>query len=265
MSPKVLKQASLQRAMYRMDPPQRVTLLKTAENKLIDSVCECAYNTLNRRVLCKMVKRGECWKKKRRLLFQKGGALFPFLLAPLISGVLGSLFNKELMEHKKKKILVSPLTLHRYEQHHQQVSSATNLVVSKLDKEMEKILASKLDDKFKWTLYQQVLQRYLHFIQHPPPSENTTTSPEVSVLPIPAVLNTVAAQPRGISWDSNGEVSIQDTPLRVSNIVDLVNDLVRARRHSEPSGLREFLTALQKINVPKEFISEDDAVERRNM
>nr|CAD7256011.1 unnamed protein product [Timema shepardi] len=68
-----------------------------------------------------------------------------------------------MMEHTKKMILVSPETLHRYEQHHQQVASATNLVVSELDKEMEKILTSKLDDKSKWTLYQQVLQRYLHF------------------------------------------------------------------------------------------------------
>nr|CAD7199513.1 unnamed protein product [Timema douglasi] len=48
----------------------------------------------------------------------------------------------------------------------------------------------------------------------------------------------------GISWDENGDVSIHDTPLRGHNIVDLVNDLVRARRHNEPSGWREFLTAL---------------------
>nr|CAD7568279.1 unnamed protein product [Timema californicum] len=58
----------------------------------------------------------------------------------------------------------------------------------------------------------------------------------------------------GISWDENGGVSIHDTPLRGSNIVDLVNGLVGARRHSEPSGWREFLTTLQKIYVPKEFI-----------
>nr|CAD7433033.1 unnamed protein product [Timema monikensis] len=78
--------------------------------------------------MCKLVKRGECRKKKRRLLVQNGGTFLPLLLDPLISGVLGFLFNN----------------------------------------------------------------------QHPQPSENTntTTSPAVSVLPIPAVLNTVPAQAR---------------------------------------------------------------------
>nr|CAD7461604.1 unnamed protein product [Timema tahoe] len=157
------------------------------------------------------------------------------------------------MEDRKNMILVSPETLHRYEQHHQQVASATNIVLSELDKEMEKILASKLDNS-KWTLYQQVLQRYLQFSQHPPPPENTTTTttPEVFVLPISTVFNTVPVQARKnaelllehinsrgcIIWDENGEMSIHDTPLLGSNIVDLVNDLVRARRHSEPSGSR---------------------------
>nr|CAD7427559.1 unnamed protein product [Timema monikensis] len=46
MSPKVLKQAPLLRAMYRMNPQQHVALMKTADKKLVDSVCECAYNTL---------------------------------------------------------------------------------------------------------------------------------------------------------------------------------------------------------------------------
>nr|CAD7574540.1 unnamed protein product [Timema californicum] len=86
---------------------------------------------------------------------------------------------------------------------------------------MEQTLASKLG-KLKWTLYQQVLQRYLHLSQHPPsPPENTntTTTLEVSVLIIHAVLNTVTVQERkkaelllehiisrgDISWDENGD------------------------------------------------------------
>nr|CAD7258268.1 unnamed protein product [Timema shepardi] len=88
---------------------QRVALLKTGDKKLIDAVCECAYNTLkgrvplknaqktklraHKQVLRKLIKRGECWKKMRRLLVQKG-AFLPLLLAPLINGVLGSLFKK---------------------------------------------------------------------------------------------------------------------------------------------------------------------------
>nr|CAD7570974.1 unnamed protein product [Timema californicum] len=105
MSPKVLKQATLLRAMHCMNPQQRVALLKTADKKLIDSVFECAYNTLKEKMTLKnaqntklrthkLVKRGECYKKKRRLLVQKGGAFLPLLLAPLINSVIGSLFNQ---------------------------------------------------------------------------------------------------------------------------------------------------------------------------
>nr|CAD7430448.1 unnamed protein product [Timema monikensis] len=112
------------------------------------------------------------------------------------------------------------------EEEEEEEEEETITLVSELDKEMEKILASKLD-KSKWTLYQQVLQRYLHFSQHSLPPENTTTTtttPEVSVLPIPAVLNTVTVQARkqaeillehiisrgGISWNSNGEPLFTD-------------------------------------------------------
>nr|CAD7568233.1 unnamed protein product [Timema californicum] len=66
--------------------------------------------------------------------------------------------------------------------------------------------------------------------------------------------NTIKLRDSGISLDENREVSIHGTPLRGSNIVDLVNDLIRAKRHSKPLGWRDFLTALQIINVPKEFI-----------
>nr|CAD7266259.1 unnamed protein product [Timema shepardi] len=91
---------------------------------------------------------------------------------------------------------------------------------------MEQTLASKLG-KLKWTLYQQVLQRYLHLSQHPPsPPENTntTTTLEVSVLIIHAVLNTVTVQERkkaelllehiisrgDISWDENGDQRVKE-------------------------------------------------------
>nr|CAD7431084.1 unnamed protein product [Timema monikensis] len=61
-----------------------------ADKKLIDSLCERAH----KRVLLKLIKCGEFWKKKRRLIVQNGGTFLTLLLAPLISGVLGSLFNK---------------------------------------------------------------------------------------------------------------------------------------------------------------------------
>nr|CAD7258269.1 unnamed protein product [Timema shepardi] len=145
-------------------------------------------------------------------------------------------------------ILVSPETLHRYEQHHQHVALATNLVVSELDKEMEKIFASKLDDKSKLTLYQQVLQRYLRFTQHPPPPENTTiTTLEVSVLLIPAVLNTVLVQRSdacttntyivAVPYEEETEKGGRKQVAAIPSLMDRLADIYYDPSHSAGSSL----------------------------
>nr|CAD7395811.1 unnamed protein product [Timema cristinae] len=62
--------------------PGRVPLKDAQKTKLL----------AHKQVMRKLINRGAFWKK-RRILVQKGGAFLPLLLAPLISGVLGSLFN----------------------------------------------------------------------------------------------------------------------------------------------------------------------------
>jgi hypothetical protein len=88
----------------------RKALLKSADKDLVHCICECAHNTLlgkvpltktqksklskHKSTLRKLAKRGASLAKRKKVIFQKGGAFLPLLLAPVISGVLSSLFNK---------------------------------------------------------------------------------------------------------------------------------------------------------------------------
>jgi hypothetical protein len=62
--------------------------------------------------------------------------------------------------------------------------------------------------------------------------------------------------PNRISWDKSGVVSIDNNLVPGSNIIDLVNEVVRKRSTSKnPIGLQNFKLFLQEINIPKELIS----------
>lgn len=63
------------------------------------------------------------------------------------------------MENFKKMLLVEPDLIEKLQNH-----STIENPLSRLDNEMQKILNTKLDDREKWILYLQTLQRYLHFI-----------------------------------------------------------------------------------------------------
>lgn len=66
------------------------------------------------------------------------------------------------MENTKKMILIEPEVIERLKTNNNDNASTNNL--SRLDEEMHKAMKSKLDDREKWALYLQTLQRYLHFI-----------------------------------------------------------------------------------------------------
>lgn len=66
------------------------------------------------------------------------------------------------MQHAKKMLLVEPELIERLKESNENTSENT---LSRLDSEMQKILQSKMNDRDKWTLYSQALQRYLHIIE----------------------------------------------------------------------------------------------------
>ena len=96
-------------ALKSAKPKLRSAIVKTADEELIKTICDCCLNTLNgnhkvnnslkrklikhRNTLRSLASRGTGIKKKRRILTQKGGFL-PMLLGSILSGVIGSLIGK---------------------------------------------------------------------------------------------------------------------------------------------------------------------------
>lgn len=65
------------------------------------------------------------------------------------------------MNNAKKMILIDPEVIEKLKK------DKCNIVIdnlSELDKEMHKVLSNKMDDREKWSLYSQTLQRYLYFV-----------------------------------------------------------------------------------------------------
>lgn len=183
------------------------------------------------------------------------------------------------MEHAKKMILISPDTLSRL----QQQSHNGEVTLNQIDKEMKTILDSKLAEHEKWARYQEVLQRYLYFqkqtreaIKIPITEES---SPEVKAEAISSdhsidnydINNIVTLIPKTyrtkarsllqkiktnkiINWNENGVVSIENKEIPLSNITDLISDVVRSKKYSSPIGWREFGNVLRDSNIPNELI-----------
>lgn len=172
--------------------------------------------------------------------------------------------------------------------------SAIQTQSSSLDSEMEKIMRDKkyADDSEKWKVYNQVLQRYLHFTKERTKplhiSLEGITQEEEDDDESGAMLRRQlsAALPKTykahalrifdylkqadskITWDSAGTVSINSKPVPNSNIIDLISDLTRTRKNFEPVGLSNFIHALSSINFPLELVSNStrrsDIISARN-
>lgn len=63
------------------------------------------------------------------------------------------------MENTKKMILIEPEVIEKLKN-----NNATFNNLSNLDEEMHKVLTTRLEDREKWSLYLQTLQRYLYFV-----------------------------------------------------------------------------------------------------
>lgn len=176
------------------------------------------------------------------------------------------------MEHSKKMILVPQDFFSKLNQQNKEQSGLTN----DLDTEMGAILDnSELGEKEKWVRYQQMLQRYLKLKdQERQPlkvtmeeSKQEASQPAVGlhqeiIESIPKMFKKKAQMllhrlesSNDISWDGRGVVSIKGNTIIGSNIIDLVSDVVRPRKTTDPVGWPQFSTFLKEINIPKEFIS----------
>ena len=97
------------RAICKSKAQKRKQILQNASGDVIRSVSQVIKNTLkgnvpvsqrqkdrlrrHKQVLRQLSLKRTSLKKKRNILIQKGGALLPLLLTPILSAVAGSLFN----------------------------------------------------------------------------------------------------------------------------------------------------------------------------
>jgi hypothetical protein len=160
--------------------------------------------------------------------------------------------------------------------------------IGELDTEMNKILLQKAEDSEKWKMYNQTLQRYLHFVneQRKPleisvtsvtdaPSNTFSASNDdnarlmsqlTAIVPqkfkhnATALFESLRSQQAKaqIKWDGTGSVNIQNTPLSHTNIVELISDATRNRKTAQAVGWKEFATALKQLNTPLDLISNSE-------
>ncbi|KAF4529188.1 hypothetical protein B566_EDAN017653 [Ephemera danica] len=234
------------RRLSKSKPKVRKEILKHADKELVRCICECAHNTIynnvpvtepqlkrlsrHKRMLRRLAKKGESWKKKKQTI------------------------------------------LHTIEKLKQNVTSKPS--VETLDTEMSKVLHDKnLNVHDAWRQYEQMLQRYLSSVarskepikiplvennDYGPPTMSDDIVQSMGNNPVLSrkaklLMNLLSRSPY-ISWDESGRVMINNQLLHGSNIIDLLNDVLRNRKHSAPVGWEPFARVLASLNVPREFI-----------
>lgn len=190
------------------------------------------------------------------------------------------------MEHAQKMILVPQDSVNGLREAGNFISGSTQTPgnnLSRLDAEMREILNSReiTDERERWKLYNQVLQKYLYFTangekqqsQEIPCSnesndrrENEITEEFISKS-VPeryrrkAVKLLARLRPlrksKAISWNRRGEVSINGLKIKDSNIIDLINDAARLRKSFNPIGKSEFARFIREQNIPREFVGNE--------
>ena len=187
------------------------------------------------------------------------------------------------MEHARKMALVDPRLLDTLRSPPPPPATDTlGRKVQALDDEMKTILdRTDLDDGTKVTLYNQVLQRYNVLadkrIKEPlrvvtvnesevaseSGSEGAVRAPisglEATVLAtVPKTMRAKASRlmehlKRDVEWTARGELIHEGVPVVGSNVVDLVNDLLRKRK-TAPTGWQPFARQLRAINLPMTLV-----------
>jgi len=156
-----------------------------------------------------------------------------------------------------------------------------------LDDQMRSILTTpNTPASEKVLLYKNVLQKYLSYAdkyaghpkyntpptpsqQHtPPPVESTPELSAIDQRVIDSVPPTFARKAKvllnhfktipELEWNDKGEVIYRKQRIANSSMIDIVNDLMRSRKHRpEPIGWATIKKVLKESNAPRELISHD--------
>jgi len=75
------------------------------------------------------------------------------------------------------------------------------------------------------------------------------------------LLQQIARHSDVINCDTNGTVFVHNQPIPGSNIVDILHSIVRARKLTfKPVGWYPVMAALKTMNIPREYISNNEAL-----
>lgn len=192
------------------------------------------------------------------------------------------------MENSKKYHLIPFDRIQQFEEEH----------MSQLDFQMEQILKRKMDVNEKAKLYIQVLQKYVTFpnlnsvksmLEEELPVETKTPNNEMpknkTILMHPkiapdvqsSVIQTVPIRQEKtalkildflkqnqIVWTENNELLVEDKVIPQTNIVELINFLVR-RRKRRPVGFEQFQSLLKTKQFPQELIKNTSLLDEKTM
>lgn len=149
-------------------------------------------------------------------------------------------------------------------------------ILTRLDAEMSDILKStEMDEREKCMLYHQTLQKYLQYKKETPKKEEESSNNEKETekkttldnLTNENIIETIPKKFQdkakklldrlrlagNVKWDNRGSLIIDNSHVR-GNIIDLVNNAMRVRKGSPPTGQRQFAAALRRASIPHEFI-----------
>lgn len=165
------------------------------------------------------------------------------------------------MEHSKKFALVPVDRMQQFEDEH----------LSELDLQIQNILKKKIEDDEKAKLYVQALQKYVIFPNVNSVKPHTEEKPEQQISKenikiekkilesVPVKYKSTAQnildflKQHKISWSQRKEVLIDNKVIPGSDIIQLVNFLLR-NRTQRPAAFEEFNEHLTINNFPSDFI-----------
>ena len=148
--------------------------------------------------------------------------------------------------------------------------------LEELGENMQQLLKSDASDEEKMTQYGQMMQRY-QVLQNnltkpsiiipklPETSTTTPTKPDI-LSTVPKTFQTRAKlllrhleEKTPFSWNDKLELTQKGQPVPGTNVVDIVNDLIRKRKtNAPPLGWESVMRSLKETNVPREAIGNDE-------
>jgi hypothetical protein len=123
----------------------------------------------------------------------------------------------------------------------------------------ESIKASRINEKVKnYSVFADKLLTPSKSIVHETTDnqeELFNSLPNTFRPPAMVLMEELKKHPQAIKWSPNGEVSVQGTQLRGSNIVDLIGHVLRSRKTTQvPVHGDAFLKVLADLNFPEELV-----------